>query len=119
MEYQEITLSSRKELIDYLSAYWKETNTLVQVTRELGCHFDIYPEDTYEVNILVEKGHWVDPYLRYQCLAAIDINKQTHEQLYHLMQYPDEDLSPLMSVETFLESIVTRAEIIDALLPLL
>ena len=91
----------------------------MQVIRELGCQFDIYPEDTYEVGILKEKDQWTDPNLRYQRLAVIIINKQTHEQLYHLMPFPDQDLSPMMSVEAFLDGVATRIEIIDALLPLL
>ena len=119
MHVNEIAIACRAELIEYLKCNWLEQQVQVQVMRELGCHFDIYPEDTYEVGLLREKDQWIDPDLRYFRLAVIAINRQTHEQLYHLIRFPDEDLSPMMSVEVFLESIATRVEIIDALLPLL
>ena len=115
----ELTINGRTQLIDYLKCHWMGKKVYVQVMRELSCHFDIYPEDTYEVGILQEKDQWIDPNLRYRRLVAIVINMQTHEQLHRIMQFPDQDLSPMLSVEEFLDGVATRVEIIDALLPLL
>ena len=115
----ELFINGRTALIEYLKCHWMGQPVCVQVVRELGCHFDIYPEDTYEVGILKEKDHWIDPNLRYQRLAVIVIDRQTHEQLHRLVPFPDQDQSLLMSVEAFLDGVVTRVEIIDALLPLL
>ena len=119
MYIKELLISGRTELIEYLKCHWMGQKVYVQVVRELGCHFDIYPADTYEVGILKEKDHWMDPNLRYRRLVAIVIDRQTHEQLHRLMPFPDQDLSPMMSVEAFIDGIATRVEIIDALLPLL
>lgn len=115
----ELVINGRTALIDYLKSHWMGQQVYVQVMRELGCQFDTYSEDTYEVGILKEKDQWVDPNLRYQRIAVIVIDMQTHEQIHRLMPFPDEDLSPMMSVEAFIDGVATRAEIIDALLPLL
>ena len=115
----ELEIDSRTALIEYLRCHWTKQQVHVQVMRELGCHFDIYPEDTYEVGILKEKDQWTDPNLRYQRIVVIVIDRQTHEQLHRLMPFPDQDLSPMMSVEAFLDGVATRVEIIDTLLPLL
>ena len=90
----EHVINSRTALIEYLKCHWMGRQVHVQVMRELGCQFDIYPEDTYEVGILKEKDQWTDPNLRYQRLVVIVINRRTHEQLHRLMQFPDQDISP-------------------------
>ena len=112
-------ITNRIALISHLKYYWEGQGVYVQVIRELGCRFDIYLEDIYEIEILKQRNQWIDNSLRYQRITVIIIDKWMYEQLCRMLQFPKEALLPMMSVEAFIDGILTRAEIIDALLPLL
>jgi hypothetical protein len=119
MELKHLPTGSRRNLVEYLEQYWGNQSVVVQILRTGASLFDLQPEDTYELGILLEREHYTNLSRRYELKECIVLRKDVYSEMQELLGSPNFDKSKELPIRAFLAGVITRSDIIDELMPLL
>ena len=111
-------LKNRHYLIAYIRNKWAEQPVFVQLSREFRGDSIFYSNlsNVYDISILAQSTSLTATRPMYDYVENITMSKTTYKQMMDRLNSGTEEVGVYLTVQQFLDGIVTRADVIDEIL---